>query len=109
MKKDGAPAGFAAYPVHFRGVFVPTVTLSAALEAYYANPQVTSGASEADAYASQRANVRVLLQRARRQVQRRLEALAGDEPAPGEPERVRTAAEWLLALSSQVVAGAGDP
>jgi predicted ribosome quality control (RQC) complex YloA/Tae2 family protein len=105
VEEEGVPVGFAAYPVHFRGTFVPTDTLSAALQAYYASPQVQTGPSQADAYASQRANVRFLLQRARRQVERRLEALAGDEPAPGEAERVRTAAEWLLALSSQVVPG----
>ena len=31
--------------------------------------------------------------------------MAGDEPAPGEPERLRTEAEWLLALGHTVASG----
>ena len=60
---------------------------------------------QVDAYAAQRGQMRSLLKRARQQGQRRLAALAGDEPAPGEPERTRVAAEWLLALHSQIVPG----
>jgi len=105
IEENGAVVGFAAYAVHYRGEFVPAATLSEAVETYYASPQVQTNPSLADPYAGQRAGVRSLLQRARQQVQRRLAALAGDEPAPGEPAAMRTAAEWLLALSSQVVPG----
>ncbi|MEZ4557849.1 MAG: NFACT family protein [Caldilineaceae bacterium] len=45
------------------------------------------------------------LDAATRKVTRRLDALAGDAPAPGEVEALRTQAEWLLALSSQVTPG----
>ena len=46
-----------------------------------------------------------LLRRVRGQVQRRLDALAADEPAPGAADQVRSQAEWLLALASQVEPG----
>src|SRR5690606_38623991 len=39
---------------------------------------------------------------------RQLDALVADEPEPGEPDRVRTQAEWLLALSSQIEPGQRD-
>ena len=59
----------------------------------------------ADAYAQPRANAAAALRRARQGIERRLAGLAHDEPAPGEAQRLRTAAEWLLALASQVVPG----
>ncbi|MEZ4636247.1 MAG: NFACT RNA binding domain-containing protein [Caldilineaceae bacterium] len=43
--------------------------------------------------------------RTRQRVERQLAALDADEPAPGEPEQVRTQAEWLLALQSQIEPG----
>ena len=114
--------GFTPYVAHSGGEFVPTPTLSAAVAAYYAaepaRPRAdwTSGGSitpspahpltpSADSYAAQRAETSRLLQRARRAVERRLAALAGDEPAPGAAEQLRTQAEWLLALSHAVAPG----
>jgi predicted ribosome quality control (RQC) complex YloA/Tae2 family protein len=38
-------------------------------------------------------------------IERQLVALAKDEPQPGEPEELRTQAEWLMALSSQIEPG----
>ena len=60
-----------------------------------------------------RANAAAALRRARHGVERRLAGLAADEPAPGAAQQLRTAAEWLLALASQVTRGqavlAGSP
>jgi predicted ribosome quality control (RQC) complex YloA/Tae2 family protein len=137
LLQGGRVAAFAPYVIHGAGEFVRTETLSAAVEAYYADVQVAGsppvgggppsgggrpgrggteagGAEEsagpaegvqADAYAQQRANVGGLLRRARQGIERRLAGLAADEPLPGEAQRLRTAAEWLLALSSQIAPG----
>lgn len=59
-----------------------------------------------DAYAAQRAAVAHQLRAARARLQRALAALAGDEPAPGAADRLRTEAEWLLALHSTLAPGA---
>lgn len=100
----GEVVAFAPYEIHFRGRFEPTPTMSAALERYYAgrSEQATADVSAPDAYAALRAAVANQLQQARRRLQRRLDGLAADEPQPGEPERLRQHAEWLLALSSQI-------
>jgi hypothetical protein len=91
---------FAAYPLHFRGQFIPQPSLSAALERFFVTAE--SGARPADPYAAARAQVLAQVTRAAGQVTRRLAALAGDEPAPGAAESLRTQASWLLALASQV-------
>jgi predicted ribosome quality control (RQC) complex YloA/Tae2 family protein len=87
--------------------------LSAAVAAYFAAPATAAGqpvprtedAAPADPYAAARAEGRGLLERARRGVLRRLEALAGDEPAPGAAQALRTQAEWLLALHTTIAPG----
>ena len=96
----GAVVGFSAYPAHVKGAFVPTASISAAVARYFA-----TSISVADPYAGQRRTVARSLDAATRKVTRRLDALAGDAPAPGEVESLRTQAEWLLALSSQVTPG----
>lgn len=117
LYEHGEVVGFTAYTAHASGEFKPTDTLSEAVAAYYAAAQGQpnsrragetgdrSPVQAADAYAAPRAEVAALLQGARRGVQRRLDALAGDEPPPGAAERLRTQAEWLLALSSSVTPG----
>ena len=50
-----------------------------------------------------------MIRQAQARVEGQLRALSADEPAAGEPERVRTQAEWLLALSSQITQGASRP
>ena len=90
--------GFCCLSVHFRGVFRETADLSTALTAYDGAPQRPLP----DPYAGQRAQAAAQLQKAERRLSRRLAALAGDEPAPGEAARLRQAAEWLLALSSTI-------
>jgi predicted ribosome quality control (RQC) complex YloA/Tae2 family protein len=116
--------GFTTYAAHSGGEWTSTPTLSAALVAYYAAASAasshagttaeepargradwTSGGESVDPYAAQRAETSRLLQRARRAVERRLAALAGDEPPPGAAAGLRTQAEWLLALSHAVAPG----
>ena len=99
-EEAGARVAFAAYPLHFRGQFIPQPSLSAALERFFVTAE--SGARPADPYAAARAQVLAQVTRAAGQVTRRLAALAGDEPAPGAAESLRTQASWLLALASQV-------
>lgn len=94
--------GFSAYPAHVRGEFVPTASMSAALEQFYTRPPQERAVIANDGYASLRATVAAELRRATVRIQRQLEALASDEPLPGAAEQIRTQAEWLLALNSQV-------
>lgn len=100
---EGAIVGFSPYAAHVKGAFSPTPTISAAVAAYFA-----ARAGAVDAYAGQRRTVAQALDAAVRKVERRLAALAGDAPAPGEIEETRTQAEWLLALSSQIAPGQSE-
>lgn len=102
IEETGAPVGFAAYPIHFRGQFNPQPSLNVAVERFFARH---AGALAVDPYAAQRAQVLAQIARADAQVTRRLTALAGDEPAPGAAAALRTQANWLLALASQVTPG----
>ena len=86
----------------FCGEFVQTDSVSAAVAAFYA-AQERDVPSSRDEYAGMRGGVAALIRQAQARVQRQLRALSADEPAPGEPERVRTQAQWLLALSSQIM------
>ncbi|MEZ4714492.1 MAG: NFACT family protein [Caldilineaceae bacterium] len=97
---DGTVIGFSPYPAHVKGTFMPTASISTAVARYFA-----TSISVADPYAGQRRTVARALDAATRKVTRRLDALAGDAPAPGEVEALRTQAEWLLALSSQITPG----
>ena len=99
-EQDGV-AAFAPYELHFCGEFVQTDSASAAAAAFYA-AQERDVSSSRDEYAGVRGGVAALVRQAQTRVQSQLRALAVDEPAPGEPELVRTRAEWLLALSSQI-------
>ena len=107
---DRQIVGFAPYLAHGPGIFVPTASLSAAVAAYYAAPpdpraeavRAVQNTIRGDPYAQARANAAAALRRARQGIERRLAGLAADEPAPGEAQRLRTSAEWLLALASQV-------
>jgi len=103
IEETGAVVGFSVYPVHFRGEFIPCPTASEAVERYFAAPR--AALPQADAYAAARGQVAAQLRQAQQRVTRQLAALAEDEPAPGEPERLRTAAEWLLALGHTVAPG----
>jgi predicted ribosome quality control (RQC) complex YloA/Tae2 family protein len=98
-EEAGAPVAFAAYPLHFRGQFIPQPSLSAVLERFFATD---AGTRPADPYAAARTQVLAQVARAATQVTRRLAALAGDEPAPGAAESLRAQASWLLALAAQV-------
>lgn len=104
--EEGKSAGFSAYEAHFRGEFAPLASISAAVEQFYAQAQPgASGASPRDGYAALRATVAAELRRAQGRLERQLAALRADEPAPGAAETLRSQAEWLLALSSQVEPG----
>ncbi len=94
-------AAFAAYELHFCGEFVDAESVSAAAAAFYAG-QERDASSSRDEYAGVRGGVAALVRQAQARVRSQLRALDADEPAPGEPERVRRQAEWLLALSSQI-------
>ena len=102
IEEAGAVVGFSVYPVHFRAGYMPCVTASEAVERYYATPRAVA---QPDAYAAARGQAAAQLRQARQRVERQLAALAGDEPGPGEPERLRTEAEWLLALAHTVRPG----
>lgn len=106
-EQDGV-AAFAPYELHFCGEFAPTDSTSAAVAAFYA-AQERDVSSSRDEYAGVRGGVAALVRQAQARVQSQLRALAADEPAPGEPELVRTQAEWLLALSSQIPQRANGP
>ncbi|CAN5393659.1 NFACT RNA binding domain-containing protein [soil metagenome] len=95
--------GFSAYLAHVRGEFAPTNSISEALEKYFAQAQSKKMGGPADTYASVRGQVDAELRRAKARIQRQLTALASDEPAPGASEQIRTQAEWLLALNTQIV------
>lgn len=126
LYKSGAISGFAAYPLHFGDMPEAellvgdlceadppaALTIHSALERYYArsagdgkNSELTTASGATDPYAAQRGTVAALLRKSRKQVARRLAAVAKDVPKPGEAEAVRTKAEWILALSHQIEAG----
>ena len=94
-------AAFAAYELHFCGEFVQSESISEAAAAFYA-AQERDVSSSRDEYAGVRGGVAALVRQAQARVKSQLRAIAKDEPGPGEPERVRAQAEWLLALSSQI-------
>ncbi len=100
---DNPPVvGFSAYMAHVRGEFVPTASISAALEKFFTQVQPQKRSGSADTYASVRGQVSAELGRAKARILRQLAALAGDEPAPGASAQIRTQAEWLLALNTQI-------
>ena len=101
VDEEEGVAAFAAYELHFCGEFVQTESMSAAAAAFYA-AQERDVSSSRDEYAGVRGGVAALVRQAQARVQGQLRAVAADEPGPGEPERVRAQAEWLLALSSQI-------
>ncbi len=106
-REQGAVIGFSAYPAHIAGLFVPTATISEAVESYFA-AQAAGRATDVglaaapDAYAAQRSSVGAILRKARLRVEQQLTALAADEPIPGAAERLRVEAGWLLALHTQI-------
>ncbi len=101
MEEDKV-VGFSAFEMHFRGKFVAVASLSEAIERFWAAAAQKQQQPARDGYATQRKEVAAQLESARRRLQRQLASLASDEPAPGEAEKARTNAEWLLAYSSQI-------
>ncbi len=101
VDEEEGVAAFAPYKLHFCGEFVEIDSMSAAAAAFYAAQERDSSSSR-DEYAGVRGGVAALVRQAQARVESQLRALDADEPAPGEPERVRAQAEWLLALSSQI-------
>jgi predicted ribosome quality control (RQC) complex YloA/Tae2 family protein len=101
---EGIVEAFAPYELHFLGDFVPSASISEAIAQFYGEKKRdTAGAK--DAYAGIRKSVAALLKDAKTRIERQLSALSVDEPAPGEPALLRTQAEWLMALSSQIEPG----
>lgn len=108
--EDAQVIGFAPYPVHFRGKFEPTASMSQAVDRFYTAQSHSSSAAIAaprtvDPYAAQRSAGNAAIRKVRKRLTRNLDALAGEEPAPGAVDQLRTKAEWLLALSSQIAEG----
>ena len=101
VDEEKGVAAFAPYELNFCGEFVQAESMSAAAAAFYV-AQERDASSSRDEYAGVRGGVAALVRQAQARVQSQLRALAADEPAPGEPERMRAQAEWLLALSSQI-------
>lgn len=106
-QEDGKIVGYSAYPIHFRAAYVPRESMSAAIEAYYAAQSggAVGEGQRIDAYAGLRQQAAAQLARARRRVERQLAASAGDKPDVGAAEKLRTEAEWLLALQTQLTPG----
>ena len=100
--------GYSAYPVHFRPGYTPSESMSAALEAFFVAQSDTTTEGETpsmDAYAGMRQQAAAQLARARRRVERQLAASAKDVPDAGAAAKLRTEAEWLLALHTQLTPG----
>ncbi|MEZ4729109.1 MAG: NFACT RNA binding domain-containing protein [Caldilineaceae bacterium] len=104
-QEEGRFVGFSPYVAHVRGDFVPCDSMSQALERYFAQAEGDETQGQPDAYAGMRSLLEGQLHQAQQRVQRQLAAANADEPAPGEAEQIRTEAEWLLALSSQIEEG----
>jgi predicted ribosome quality control (RQC) complex YloA/Tae2 family protein len=108
--------GYSAYAVHYRPGYAPVAQISEALETFYTAPGVASSAAAAgahagtvpigpDAYAGLRKEAAAQIARARRRVERQAAAAAGDVPKDEDILRLRTEAEWLLALHTQLAPG----
>lgn len=91
--------------------FAARPSFSDALSEYYAAQQHTASGDlpgttdhtmATDGYAVLRAQVATQIQKARKRTLHTLEALANDEPVAGAAERMRTEANWLLALQHTV-------
>jgi predicted ribosome quality control (RQC) complex YloA/Tae2 family protein len=104
LDEEEGVTGFAPYELHFADEFLPAESISAAVAAFYGAAE-RDAAGSSDAYAGMRNGVAALIQQAEERVRRQLTALAADEPEAGDPAHLRTQAEWLLALSSQVQRG----
>jgi predicted ribosome quality control (RQC) complex YloA/Tae2 family protein len=113
-------AGYSPYVVHFVPGYTPVAGISAAVEQYYALPGLAFAPSDAapdastgsigvptdvDAYRGLRKEAAAQLARARRRVERQAAAAANDQPNEAEIVRLRTEAEWLLALHTQLAPG----
>lgn len=104
-QEDGRFVGFSPYVAHVHGEFVPCDSMSQALERYFTQAESDAVRGQPDAYAGMRSLLERQLRQAQQRVQRQLAAANADEPDPGEAEQLRTEAEWLLALSSQIEEG----
>lgn len=108
-REDDRVVGYSPYVVHFRAGYTPVASISVALEAFYAAPtspltaELTPDAPvRIDAYAGLRKEAAAQIVRARRRVERQAAAAANDLPHEEEILRLRTEAEWLLALHTQL-------
>jgi predicted ribosome quality control (RQC) complex YloA/Tae2 family protein len=96
--------GYAAYLPQLAEMVSPAASLSEAIETVLAFRQQTLP-SERDTYAESRRVVSRMLLQATGRVTRQWQAVENDEPEPGEADRLRTQAEWLLALHTRIEDG----
>lgn len=104
MDDEAGVVGFAPYELHFADDFLPTESVSAAVARFYGEAE-RDPAGSTDAYAGMRNGVAALIQQAEERVARQLSAIAAEEPEAGDPAHLRTQAEWLLALHTQIQPG----
>ncbi|MGB5052090.1 MAG: NFACT RNA binding domain-containing protein, partial [Caldilineaceae bacterium] len=104
LDEEEGLTGFAPYELHLADDFLPTETVSQAIARFYDQAE-RDAAGSADAYAGMRNGVAVLIRQAEERVARQLAAIEAEEPEADEPAHLRTQAEWLLALQSQVQPG----
>ncbi len=93
--EDGEPAAFAPYRITQLPDRQTFDRVSAAIEAFYGAP---------DSYAAAKEPLRGQIGAARDRLARRCAALAQEQTAPEEIERLKTSGEMILAYASQIAA-----
>ena len=104
LDDEAGVVGFAPYELHFADDFLPAESVSAAVAGFYGEAE-RDPAGSTDAYAGMRNGVAALIRQAEARVARQLSAIAAEEPEAGDPAHLRTQAEWLLALHTQIQPG----
>ena len=97
--EEGRAVAYAPYSLTHYAEWEAVDTISGAIDRYYA------ALTEADPYASARANVRAALDQARKRVAGKRRALEGQLIPQGEVDRLRCCGEMILAYAHSVGSG----